>query len=153
MNSRVLMVGLIAVIVFGAFLFKGKTGNDKVVQGVQSNTAVSEENTITTLEGKVKSMGAVEVEVTPISVEPKSNMKFEIALNTHSVDLSYDYTKIIKAEDDLENPYRVVSWSGGEGGHHLSGKVELEPISETATKIRLTIDGVDNQIETFEWSL
>jgi hypothetical protein len=153
MNSRVLVVGLIAVIVFSAFLFKGKTGNDKVVQGVQRNTAASEENPATTLEGKVKSMGAVEVEVTPISVEPKSNMKFEIALNTHSVDLSYDYTDIISAEDDKGNVYKVISWSGGEGGHHLRGQIELEPILQEAGEITLIIDDIDDQKETFEWSL
>ncbi len=153
MNSRFLVAGAIVLVVFGTFLFTGKRKEKDVVQGVQSQVSTRDEDVPTSYEDQLKSMGAVDVEVTPISLSPNSNMIFDIALNTHSVDLSYDYTAIISAEDDMGNAYEAISWSGGEGGHHLKGEIELEPISKSANKITLVIDGVDNQKEVFEWEL
>lgn len=153
MNSRVLIVGVISVVIFGSFLFKGTRGNSKVVQGVQNQASASDKETTTILDGKAKSMGAVEVEVTPVVVDTKSNMAFDVALNTHSVDLSYDYIETISAEDDQGKIYEPVDWSGGEGGHHLSGQIVFEPISQKANKITLIIDGIDNEKEIFEWDL
>lgn len=153
MNSRVLVVGVISVTVFGVFLLKGTRDNNKVVQGVQSKATASDENTETSLESKVKSMGAVEVEVTPVSIKLGSKMIFDVALNTHSVDLSYDYTNIIKAEDAKGNVYEAISWSGDKGGHHLRGEVELEPLIEDTRTIKLNIKGIDNQNAVFEWEL
>lgn len=151
MNSRKLIVGLIIAVIFGAFLLRGIRSEEKVVQGVQSQVSTSEGNTF--LSTQLKSMGEVEVEVTPAIMEPGSNMVFDVTLNTHSVDLSYDYTTIIRVEDDKGNVYKTIGWSGGEGGHHLRGQIELEPVSIEAKKIMLIVDGIDSQKEIFEWRL
>ena len=153
MNSRALVAGSISVVVFGIFLFKGAKDNDKVVQGVQSQGSLNNDRAAATLESQIKNMGAVEVEVTPINVDSNSNMIFDVSLNTHSVDLSFDYTKIISAGDDEGKTYKALSWSGGREGHHLSGQIELEPISQEVAEIKLIIDGIDNQNAVFEWEL
>lgn len=80
-------------------------------------------------------------------------MVFSVYLNTHSVDLSYDFKEIINAEDDQNNVYEAIGWTGRKGGHHLRGQIEFEPISQNAQKILLVIEGIDGQKEVFEWSL
>jgi len=152
MKSRVLTVGLMAVIVFGTFLFNGAKKSEDVVKGINSKASTKSENTAT-LNAKTKSMGAVEVEVTPINVGPGFNMTFNLALNTHSVELGYDYTQIVKAKDDKGNVYNTISWSGGEGGHHLSGDLVFEELSENATQVSLTIDSIDDEVAVFEWNI
>jgi hypothetical protein len=153
MNSRFLIVGVIVLVVFGTFLFSGKKKEENVVQGTQSQVSAKNEQDPEVFESQSKNMGAVEVEITPVSLDPTSNMVFDVALNTHSVDLSYDYTVIISAEDDRGDIYKAINWSGGEGGHHLSGQIELEPLSQKASKITLIIDGIDNVKEKFEWDV
>jgi hypothetical protein len=153
MNSRFLIVGAIVLVVFGTFLFSGKKKEENVVQGTQGQVSAKNEQDPEVFESQLKNMGAVEVEITPVSLDPTSNMVFDVALNTHSVDLSYDYTVIISAEDDRGDIYKAINWSGGEGGHHLIGQIELEPLSQKASKITLTIDGIDNVKEKFEWDV
>ena len=71
----------------------------------ESNTGPSSEKTDVksasadqTYESKGGEMGAVIVEVTPMSPS-----KYEISLNTHSVGLDFDLTEIIELRDDLGN--------------------------------------------------
>jgi hypothetical protein len=46
-----------------------------------------------------------------------------------------------------------LSWSGGEGGHHLKGEIEMEKLSSGAQKIIVKVKEIDNQKATFEWEL
>ena len=153
MNSRVLIVGLVAVIVFGVFLFKGAKDNESSVQGVETQASVVDERTTDTLGSQTKSMGAVEVEVTPTNVKPGSNMVFDVSLNTHSVELDYDYTEIAHIEDDFGNKYKATEWTGEKGGHHLGGTLSFDALEQQANKVSLTFSGIDSQDATFEWQL
>ena len=153
MNSRILVVGAISLVVLGTLLFSGEKDDEKVVQGVQSQVSAKDENVTVALDSQLKSMGAVEVEVTPVSVEPGSNMIFDISLNTHSVELDYDYTEIASLEDNLGNKYKALEWTGEKGGHHLSGTLSFEAVGENAENVVLTISGIDGQNAAFKWEL
>jgi len=153
MNSRVLVVGLISVIVFGVFLFKGARGDDRSVQGVETQALVNDIETIDVLGSQTKSVGAVEVEVTPLSMKSGSNVVFDVSLNTHSVELDYDYTEIAYLEDNLGNKYKAVEWTGEKGGHHLGGSLSFDALEQKSTSVVLTISGIDGQDAAFEWKL
>lgn len=105
------------------------------------------------LSSQTKTMGEVDVEIIPISVEPEKEVVFELSLNTHSVELNYDYMEIVTLTDDLGNSYKPVKWTGGSSGHHLNGKLVFPPFSKQAKELTLTLNGVDNKIEIFNWKL
>ena len=99
-------------------------------------------------EAKRGEMGAVTLEITP-----KSLNSYEIVFSTHSVDLDFSPVDIIKLKDDLGNVYDAVSWSGGSGGHHLSGLVAFPEVNKEARAVTLTIDSIENEVLNLTWSL
>ena len=56
--------------------------------------------------------GSVTVEVTPLALEAGKPMTFDIAMDTHSVDLSDDMTKIVILRDDAGQEYAPTAWDG-----------------------------------------
>ena len=77
----------------------------------------------------------IEFQVTPLSAN-----EFQIVINTHSVDLDFDLTKISTLYDDLENSYKPLRWEGSEpGGHHREGILKFPPVNTDAKSIKLVI--------------
>lgn len=152
MKQIYLLIFLTATVVLGIYILKqSKLETD--VQGVKYEVENSEQSDSEILQSQSKPMGAVEVEVTPSKLEPGKEMVFELSFNTHSVDLSYDFTKLIRAEDESGNVYGVTDWTGGNGGHHLRGTVELEALSNDAKKVILIVKGIDDAEAEYEWEL
>lgn len=116
------------------------TISQTTVEGISSNSKV--------YDAKQGSAGAVLVEVTPLS-----STKYQISLNTHSVDLDLDFTKIIKLKDDLGNMYEALYWSGSSGGHHLSGEVTFPKITDQARGVTIIISDIEGEVLNFEWML
>ncbi|MDZ7587097.1 MAG: hypothetical protein U0946_05025 [Patescibacteria group bacterium] len=106
-----------------------------------------------TLSTQSKTMGAVEVEVTPKTLTKGKEAIFKVVLDTHSVNLNYDYKKIITLTDNLGKNYKALKWSGENSGHHLSGDLTFEPFNNQAKSLMLTLDGIDNQKAQFEFAL
>jgi len=106
---------------------------------------------IPTLSSQARNMGAVEVEIKPISVMPGKNVAFEISLNTHSVELNYDYTQIATLTDDRGNSYKPTKWTGGNSGHHVKGELLFAALPKNPKELTLTLEGVDNRVEVFVW--
>ena len=102
---------------------------------------------------QIKTMGAVEVEISPISIKSGENTVFELSMNTHSVELSYDYIQIATLTDESGNDYKPTEWTGGNSGHHLSGELIFPTLSSTPKQLTLTLEGVDNETEDFRWKL
>lgn len=154
MKGRAVVTVLILIIIFGSFLINGgeKDTEDVVVQGTQSEVVI-EDNNVPSLETKVKKAGAVDIEATPIQLEPGKKVVIELSLNTHSVELDYDYTKISYLEDNLGNKYKALKWSGEAGGHHLGGTLSFEKLQQNAKSAVLKISGIDDQDVLFEWEL
>ncbi len=67
------------------------------------------------------SEGSVDIEITPVDVSESSReWQFEIVLNTHSVELDQDMTKVAFLRDYRGNIYP--SWEGSPAeGHHREG--------------------------------
>jgi hypothetical protein len=99
---------------------------------------------------------AVTVEVTPLNLpQGGSTLDFEVAFETHSVDLGFDPAAISILRDDQGREYPAVAWEGaGPGGHHRSGVLRFE-LPEPATKfIEVIIHDVAGVPErVFQWNL
>lgn len=118
------------------------------------NQAASQELT------QIDEQGAVVVEVTPGNLDdPGEALTFDVALNTHSVDLSMDLTQLATLTTDTGLRASAVSWDGMAGGHHVSGvlsfptKVDEESLLEGATTLTLVIQNVDAAERAFTWNL
>ncbi|MDP2684535.1 MAG: hypothetical protein Q8P20_05795 [bacterium] len=133
MNSKIFFVILIilaGVIIFGTTL---KPKNELLTQN--------------------KTMGVVDVKITPVSVDNNKELVFELVMDNHSIDLSYDYTKIAVLTDNNDNSIYPSSWTGNSSGHHVEGKLLFPSFSKNPKELTLTLNGVDNKIEAFNWKL
>ncbi|MEK9206907.1 MAG: hypothetical protein AAB922_00350 [Patescibacteria group bacterium] len=97
--------------------------------------------------------GSVVIEVTPISLATEKNTSFTLSFTTHSGDLNYDIVAIAKLADNKGNIYNPISWTGGKGGHHISGTLTFAKLSQEASAVTLTIPGIDNFDRVFSWDL
>lgn len=97
----------------------------------------------------------VQVDVVPIQLSPGKPVKFEISMNTHSVDLSQDLLAVSTLTDDRGREYRPAGWDGSPpGGHHRSGVLVFSELAEGATSITLVIrDVADVPQRVFNWQL
>ena len=138
---------------FAGVIILGISAKQK--QKISAITSQSEESSLQTslLAPQTKTMGAVEVEVKPISTQPGEATVFELTLNTHSVELSYDYTQIATLADNQGNFYKPVKWTGESSGHHLSGELIFASLDENTQQLTLTLEKVDNETEDFTWKL
>lgn len=119
---------------------------------VPSNT---DRPSTSTFETKNNSGGSVDVAVTPQTLDVGQPMAFEIAMNTHSVDLSDDMTQIVTLRDDKGKEYTPTAWEGGgPGGHHRSGVIKFAALTSKPKSVELIIKGLAKVSErTFRWDL
>lgn len=107
-----------------------------------------------TYETKSDNQANVDIEVTPqtLGFNNQENV-FEVKFDTHSVDLDFDFTKIMVLTDNLGNQYPALKWEGGSGGHHLTGKIVFPKLKSGAQKIILKISGIGGVERNFNWDL
>ncbi len=106
-------------------------------------------------ETKTDNQAEVTVLVTPIILKAGEAPKFDIAFNTHSVDLGFNPADRASLSDDRGQTITVSKWVGSTpGGHHRSGKLDfngkLEPDVLSVTLTLKNIAGIDR---VFTWSL
>jgi len=118
------------------------------------NTAGSGEMT------RLDEQGAVIFEVTPLNLgTPADTLEFDVAMNTHSVDLGMDLAQLATLSTDTGLTTQAKKWDATPGGHHIDGKLifpsaqDGTSILEGATKLTLTIVNVDAASRVFEWEL
>jgi hypothetical protein len=104
--------------------------------------------------------GSVSIEVTPLNLNtPADQLEFDVALSTHSVDLSMDLATLSTLTTDTGIAIQSTLWDAPRGGHHVNGKLIFPStqngklILEGATKLTLTIVNVDTPSRIFEWIL
>lgn len=99
--------------------------------------------------------GSVTVSVTPLNLEPGSPSEFEVAMNTHSVDLSNDMLDTVVVRDDAGKEYTPTAWEGpGAGGHHRSGILKFPALAANARAVTLIVKNVAGVPERlFKWDL
>lgn len=105
-------------------------------------------------ETQSNSSGSVTVDVKPTALEVGKPMTFDIALNTHSVDLSNDITKTTFLRDDSGREYPPIAWDGsGRGGHHRAGTLTFAAFTSKPRFIELVIKGLAGVPErAFRWN-
>jgi hypothetical protein len=99
--------------------------------------------------------GSVSVAVTPQSLKLGAPLEFDIAMNTHSVDLSNDMMKAVVLRDDAGKEYAPTAWDGpAAGGHHRSGKIEFAALTTSTRSIMLIVKNIAGVPErAFKWDL
>lgn len=111
---------------------------------------------------RVDEQGMVVVEVTPVNLDHAADtvtLDFDIAMNTHSVDLSMDLAQLATLTTDAGMSVQAAKWEATPGGHHVSGKLifpatkDGKGVLEGARKLTLTIIDVDAPSRVFEWAL
>jgi hypothetical protein len=112
------------------------------------------------LPGLTDEQGAVIVEVAPRDLaEGASQIEFEVSLNTHAVDLSFDLAQLSTLTTDTGLVVPASMWDAPLGGHHVSGTLMFPStldgtaVLENARTLTLTIVDVDAAVRTFEWQL
>ena len=109
---------------------------------------------------RLDEQGAVVFEVTPLNLgTPADALEFDVAMNTHSVDLSMDLAALSTLSTDTGVTVQASKWDAVPGGHHVSGTLifpsaqDGKSILEGASKLTLTIVSVDATSRVFEWEL
>jgi hypothetical protein len=96
--------------------------------------------------------GRVEIDVTPLALNGNT-WEFEVALNTHSVDLGFDLTEVGALRCDQGQEFEAVAWEGsGPGGHHRSGVLKFAAPDHPTSYVEVVIRGVAKVPErVFRW--
>jgi hypothetical protein len=70
--------------------------------------------------------GKVTIEVRWLGIDG-DQLRFQVAMNTHSVDLdAYDLGELTVLRDDEGNEHRPVLWESAPGGHHRRGTLAFD---------------------------
>lgn len=99
---------------------------------------------------------SVTIEVTPLNLpDGGSSLDFEVAFNTHSVDLGFDPAAISVLRDDQGREYPAIAWEGtAPGGHHRSGVLRFKVPDSATDFVEVVIHDVAGVPErVFRWNL
>lgn len=153
------VTGSVIVLVFVFMRTQGVNGQQRVAaQGMPADDAGFSTELLSAsggiLPARTGAGGGLTIEVTPVDFAVGEPVQFDVGLNTHQGDLSFDLTEQSVLIDDADNEYAPVEWRGGKGGHHLSGKLIFPPINDEAVEMTLVIRDVYGVKEReFEWVL
>ncbi len=102
--------------------------------------------------------GAVTVVITAKDLNAENGtLEFEVAMDTHSVDLNMDLVPLATLTTDTGLSVDGLVWTTSESGHHVSGVLSfpatLDGVSilDGATELTLTIRNVDAAERIFIW--
>lgn len=131
-----------------------QTGADTIPAGTDPFAGAS-----STL-ARVDEQGAIVVEVTPMNLDGAADrIEFEVALNTHSVDLSMDLALLSTLTTDTGLRIAAEAWEAPRGGHHVSGTLAFPlaqgswSLLDSASRLTLTVVDLDAPARVFEWEL
>lgn len=106
------------------------------------------------------SQGAVTVIVKSLDLNSSQDkLDFEVALDTHSIDLSMDLAALATLTTDTGLSVQAAKWDALLGGHHVSGTLsfpstlEGKAILDGASTLTLIIKDVDASERVFAWDL
>lgn len=98
--------------------------------------------------------GNVTIAITPITLRPLSPASFDVAFETHSVNLDFDVETIVDFTDENGTQY-IPHWQGSPpGGHHRKGTLVFTPDIAKPTTVTLVfrdIAGIPSR--TFTWEI
>jgi hypothetical protein len=105
-------------------------------------------------ETRTNDEGSVTVAVTPAG-GTADTLIFDVSMNTHSVELDHDMTKIASLRDDQGRTYAVKDWNGAAGGHHREGSLTFEvPAGAAPRSFELNLAGISGvPSRLFQWNV
>ncbi len=106
-------------------------------------------------ETKTDEQSEITVTVTPIDISPESKeWRFNVVMDTHSVELDQDLLKITVLVDDRGKEYKPLNWEGAPaGGHHREGVLTFNQITPLPKFIEIKISDVGGVMRSFMWQL
>lgn len=151
-KDRIIFVIFVALVVFFV-VYNLQKNQNKVNQYKQSQKLVSQDTP--KFVKKENNEGEVVVVANPVVLEPGKSPKFEIQLDTHSVDLAFDVSQIATLIDSEGNIFVQPQWSGSPaGGHHRSGTLTFNNLLSKTEEVVLIIKDVAGIPERkFSWKL
>jgi len=98
---------------------------------------------------------SVKVDVVPVQLAAGQQVKFDVRISTHSVELSQDMVAVSFLKDSNGQEYRPENWKGSPpGGHHRSGTLEFSAIRGNPGSVTLIIKDIANVPErVFSWNV
>jgi hypothetical protein len=145
------LMGALAALLLAATVYQGLA---TLASDAQSNVSISPVT-------QVNDSGQVAVSVTLRGTEDGAS--FEVAMNTHTVDLDgYDLSRMVVLMTDDGREAIPLSWDAPQGGHHRTGVLAFsgkalddKPLIGPSTRsLTLTIwDVADVHQRSFTWAL
>ena len=104
---------------------------------------------------RTDSGGGVTVKVTYVHSQGEEDARFEVALDTHSVNLdAYDLKTLSVVRDDTGKSYQPLKTETKGSGHHREATLTFPKISPEASVLELVITDVAGVKErVFRWEL
>jgi len=150
MNKTITVLTL-ALAFLGGFLFFYRGGPTKQIAPI-TNQKAEQANTSQRWVQKIDEQSEATVVVTPIDILSQSKeWKFDIGMNTHSVELDQDMIKVAVLVDDYGKEYKPIAWEGPTGGHHREGVLKFNQITPVPKSIKLKISGIGDVVRSFTW--
>jgi len=160
-----LLVVLTAVVLTGCQSSVDETAADAPPAGAPPPAAATDEAAPQSVgpdgQTQVDEQGAVTVGVTPLNLsDHDETLDFEIAMNTHSVDLGMDLSTLATLQTDTGLVVPALSWeTSASGGHHVSGQLHFPAnpdgrhLLDEVNTLTLSIQNVDAPERVFTWQL
>ncbi|MEK7193416.1 MAG: hypothetical protein AAB652_01360 [Patescibacteria group bacterium] len=143
-------IGVFALI--GGFLVF--YNSEPVSNPVQNNTPASDMRQ--KWDSKTNEQASVTVTVTPFDLFAQSKeWKFDVVLDTHSVELDQDMTKVAVLVDEGGKEYKPLRFEGDPAaGHHREGTLIFGQITPVPKAIELKIKNIGGVPERlFKWNM
>ena len=152
MNKTIVTIlGLIGVAAILFYVTRNDSATPPANQAVDQSVANGR-----SLDSKTNEEGPVKVKITPTDVSLTSSIwNFNIILDTHSVELDYDLTKVVSLFDEQGKEYKPVSWEGpGPGGHHREGSLTFKSVAPAPKALELRLLNIgDVAVRSFIWQI
>ena len=154
MKNKILTILSVAAFM-GGFLLLYFSGPKQSKQVAPITNQVDQQTTsVEKWETKTDEQASVTVTVTPTDISLQSKeWKFDVVLNTHSVELDQDMTKIAVLVDGQGKEYKPISWEGPVGGHHREGMLIFNQITPNPKSVELKISNIGDVVRSFVWQL
>ncbi|MEW6670683.1 MAG: hypothetical protein AB1427_03220 [Thermodesulfobacteriota bacterium] len=127
----------------------------KIIGALMTVAAVALGANVWAYQSQSSNANGVRIDVVPAQLSSGKPVKFEVRMNTHSVNLGYDMVAAALLKDGQGRTYNASAWNGSApGGHHRSGVLEFPAVAENAKSVTLyfkNISGVPERI--FEWKI
>ena len=120
-----------------------------------NNQVNQQPNNSQKLETKTDEQASVTVTVTPMDISPESKeWKFDIVMDTHSVELDQDMIVVATLVADNGEEYKPLRWEGAEaGGHHREGVIIFNQVMPIPKSLKLIISGIGGVMRVFTWEV